>query len=96
MKDTGANLTPDKIPAESMKPVDEACFAHLRTLVQLLDPQYLIGVGTYAEKQLAATAADLESGATIGRILHPSPASPAANRDWAGTATRQLEELGVW
>jgi len=96
MKDTGANLTPDKIPAESMKPVDEACLAHLRTLVQLLDPQYLIGVGTYAEKQLAGAAADLESGATIGRILHPSPASPAANRDWAGTATRQLEELGVW
>jgi single-strand selective monofunctional uracil DNA glycosylase len=32
----------------------------------------------------------------IGRILHPSPASPAANRDWAAVATRQLVELGVW
>ena len=25
-----------------------------------------------------------------------SPASPAANRDWAGAATKQLEKLGVW
>jgi single-strand selective monofunctional uracil DNA glycosylase len=32
----------------------------------------------------------------FGRVLHPSPASPAANRGWAGAATRQLEALGVW
>jgi len=37
-----------------------------------------------------------EPAVTVGAILHPSPASPAANRDWAGTATRQLVELGVW
>ena len=32
----------------------------------------------------------------IGRILHPSPASPRANRGWAEAATRELEDLGVW
>jgi single-strand selective monofunctional uracil DNA glycosylase len=32
----------------------------------------------------------------IGKVLHPSPASPAANKDWAGAATRQLLEQGVW
>ncbi len=31
-----------------------------------------------------------------GRILHPSPASPQANRGWAEQAVRQLRELGVW
>ncbi|HOB47297.1 MAG TPA: single-stranded DNA-binding protein, partial [Zoogloea sp.] len=31
-----------------------------------------------------------------GRVLHPSPASPAANRGWSEAATRQLVELGVW
>ena len=44
----------------------------------------------------AEAAAEIESSFTIGRVLHPSPASPAANRDWAGTATRQLQELGIW
>jgi single-strand selective monofunctional uracil DNA glycosylase len=32
----------------------------------------------------------------VGRILHPSPSSPAANRGWAAAATRQLQALGVW
>jgi single-strand selective monofunctional uracil DNA glycosylase len=32
----------------------------------------------------------------IARILHPSPASPAANRNWKSLVTHQLEELGVW
>ncbi|HAE10628.1 MAG TPA: single-stranded DNA-binding protein, partial [Opitutae bacterium] len=32
----------------------------------------------------------------IGKILHPSPASPAANRGWAEAAARQLEEQGIW
>ena len=96
MKDTGANLTPDKIPADAMKPVSEACTAHLRTVIEQLDPQYLIGVGAYAENQLAAVADELGSQAAVGRILHPSPASPAANRDWAGTASKQLRDLGIW
>ncbi len=96
MKDTGANLTPDKIPAEAMNPVTEACLTHLRTIIEILQPRYLIGVGGYAAKQFAIVAENLGNTATLGKILHPSPASPAANRDWAGTATRQLEELGVW
>ena len=32
----------------------------------------------------------------IGRVLHPSPASPAANRGWAAAAEKQLLALGVW
>ena len=35
-------------------------------------------------------------GVSIGKILHPSPASPAANRGWSEAATRQLQALGVW
>lgn len=96
MKDTGANLTPDKLPAKSLVPVEEHCQKHLRLIINLLEPQYLIGVGAYAEKKLAEAARELGTHATLGRILHPSPASPAANRDFAGTAERQLCELGVW
>ena len=29
----------------------------------------------------------------FGRILHPSPASPAANRDWAGTIEKELKKI---
>ncbi|TAE78662.1 MAG: single-stranded DNA-binding protein, partial [Verrucomicrobia bacterium] len=58
--------------------------------------EFLIGVGAYAEDRLKAAAGKIGSNARIGRVLHPSPASPAANRGWAQAATRQLVEQGVW
>ena len=95
MKDTGANLTPDKLPAASLVPVEEACQTHLQAVIRELQPEYLIGVGAYAEGKLKTAAQTLDYQATLGRILHPSPASPAANRDFAGTATKQLQQLGI-
>jgi single-strand selective monofunctional uracil DNA glycosylase len=35
------------------------------------------------------------SAIRIGSILHPSPASPAANRDWPGQVSKQLAALGI-
>lgn len=96
MKDTGANLTPDKLPKAALEPVEEHCQTHLRKLIELLEPQYLIGVGAYAETKLSEAAAQVGTRAGLGRILHPSPASPAANRDFSGTAERQLTELRIW
>ena len=45
-----------------------------------------------------ARATEALTGTTVrtGRILHPSPASPLANRGWAAAATGQLLALGVW
>lgn len=96
MKDTGANLTPDKIPSAAIAPVNEACTAHLCKVIEALQPEFLIGVGAYAEKRLEAAAESINFTATIGRILHPSPASPAANRGWAEAASKQLLGLGIW
>lgn len=96
MKDTGANLTPDKIKAAEMVPVNEVCQEHLRRLIEILSPEYLIGVGAYAEKQLVRASEEMGYEASTGKILHPSPASPAANRGWAEVAERQLKEMGVW
>ncbi|WP_411827492.1 uracil-DNA glycosylase family protein [Luteolibacter sp. AS25] len=96
MKDTGANLTPDKIKAAEMAPVDEACQKHLRRLIEILEPRQLIGVGAYAEKQMGAAKKSLGLDVALGKILHPSPASPTANRGWAAAAEKQLGELGIW
>lgn len=94
MTASGANVTPDKLSAAEMRPVEDACLAHLRKVIAILNPQFLIGVGAYAEQRLRLAAPDFTG--TIGKILHPSPASPAANRDWAGTARKQLIAAGVW
>lgn len=94
MSSTGANLTPDKLPAAERDAVDAICLAHLRKVVGILRPQFLVGVGGFARQRLEEVA-DV-SQHRISQILHPSPASPAANRDWAGVVVRQLSESGVW
>ena len=96
MSESGANLTPDKLPAVEMVAVEAACQKHLQEVIALLEPSYLIGVGGFAEERLKRAAESCGSPAKLGRVLHPSPASPAANRGWAEVASRQLAELGVW
>ena len=67
---------------------------HLRRLVKLLRPEWVIGVGDFAEKRAHLALAGMD--VRCGKILHPSPASPAANRGWAAAATQQLQALKVW
>jgi len=91
---SGRNLTPDKLPSREAERLHAACDEHLRRVVQVLQPEWLIGVGDFAERRAMLLFAN--SAMRIGKILHPSPASPAANRDWSGQATRQLQTFGVW
>jgi single-strand selective monofunctional uracil DNA glycosylase len=95
METSGKNFTPDKLPVAEAAAVNAACDAHLEKVIRALEPEWLIGVGGYAE-QRALVMQEKMPGLKVGRILHPSPASPAANRDWAGVASRQMTELGVW
>jgi single-strand selective monofunctional uracil DNA glycosylase len=92
--DAGRNLTPDKLPARETAALYAACDAHLRELTRLLKPEWVVGIGGFAEAR--AAFALQASGIRIGKILHPSPASPAANRGWAETASRQLISQGIW
>lgn len=94
LEDGGRNCTPDKLPACEKAALFAACDRHLQAIVAALQPEWLIGVGDFATKRAEFLFPD--GPLKIGRILHPSPASPAANRDWKGLVTRQLEQLGVW
>ncbi len=98
MEESGRNLTPDKLPAAERDPLHAACDEALAALLSHYRPQLVIGVGAYAEKCLTRVTGTLDGRIEpprIGRILHPSPASPAANRDWAGQVTEQLRGLGA-
>jgi single-strand selective monofunctional uracil DNA glycosylase len=95
-EETGRNRTPDKLPAAETEPLFAACDRRLAALIQLYSPQWLVGIGGFAQRKLAAVAADLAAPARLGKLLHPSPASPAANRGWAEACDRQMEEQGIW
>ncbi len=90
---TGRNRTPDRLSAAEREGLFACCDQALRALIDWLEPQFVIGVGGFAE-QRARAALDVSS-VRIGRILHPSPASPAANRGWEAHVRRQLEDLGI-
>ena len=94
MSESGANITPTQLPKEQMQQIDAACQRHLVRLIDTLQPRYLIGVGGYALKQLQIAAKTLPNRSfTLGTILHPSPASPAANKHWPTLPMQQLKEL---
>ena len=98
MDDAARNVTPDKILASEAKVLDAICDEHLNRTLLLLKPQFVVGIGAYAEhclKRVCKSDPSLES-ISVSKILHPSPASPAANRGWAEQATKQLCEAGIW
>lgn len=89
---SGRNLTPDKIAATERQELLDLCDQGLQRLIEHLEVASIIGVGLFAEKAAARIVGD---ALPVHRILHPSPASPAANRGWAEAAHRQLLEIGV-
>lgn len=92
MEESGRNLTPDRLPAASRDALDAACDEALRSIIRTLAPSRIIGVGDHAAK--AAERACASMPVRVDRILHPSPASPAANRGWAEAAEAQLRAAG--
>jgi single-strand selective monofunctional uracil DNA glycosylase len=91
---TGSNVTPDKLSKTERARLETFCDEHLRCVLEILEPEWLIGIGAWAKDRAEIVAQDLEI--QVGQILHPSPASPKANRGWAKIATQELVQLGVW
>lgn len=96
---SGRNRTPDRLPADERLALTEACDRALAATVETLRPRWVVGIGRFAEERaqaaLRGSAGRAESGVRVGRALHPSPASPAANRGWASRWERDLEALGI-
>ena len=89
------NLTPDKIGVAERQGLYTVCDQALVELVDYLEPRYLVGVGAFAQARFERLFGARE-GVQIERILHPSPASPLANRGFADAAKTQLLDMGLW
>jgi single-strand selective monofunctional uracil DNA glycosylase len=94
MEESGRNRTPDKLPTAEIGPLFDICDQHLKRVVEALTPEHLIGVGGFAEKCFRRIFGKKDP--RIATILHPSPASPAANRGWAEAAEKKMKQLGIW
>ena len=93
LADTARNVIPEKLKAPERNAMLEPCNRALRRFIEVLAPKRVIGVGVWAEARARETLKGMDVEVT--RILHPSPASPVANRGWAEQATAQLKAMGI-
>jgi len=93
LEESGRNRTPDKLPAAERRPLLALCDRALQETLTALEPRLVVGVGRFAEAR--ARNALQDAAVPVGGILHPSPASPAANRGWDERADKQLRALGL-
>lgn len=92
---SGRNRTPEQLPSTETVPLHAACDAHLREAIAALEPEWAIGIGGFAAKRIGQ-ALGPDARPQVAQVLHPSPASPAANRGWAEAVDKTLGELGVF
>lgn len=90
---SGRNRTPDKLRVPEREGLHAICDDTLRAAIDILQPERIVGIGAWATKRARAALGD--GGAPIGTVLHPSPASPKANRGWAPQAESDLRGLGI-
>jgi len=91
--ESGRNVIPEKLAKPERDALYEVCDRALRELVEAIAPDICFGIGRFAEKRLKQVLGP--SGPTIDCILHPSPASPAANRGWVEAIEPVLIEHGI-
>ena len=93
LEESGRNRTPDRLPRRERDPLFVACDRALRRSVERLGARRVLAIGGFAEER--ARHALAKTQLHIGRIPHPSPANPAANRGWSELALRALRDQGV-
>lgn len=93
MEESGRNRTPDKLKKAEKELLFAACDTALRAFVEILRPEWVVGVGKFAESR--ARAALKGRPVAVGGITHPSPANPRANRGWAALIETELAEMGI-
>lgn len=93
MEESGKNKTPNTLPQSVQTPINELCRKALHDIVDLLQPQSVIGVGKFAAEQCQLALPHFKG--KIGSITHPSPANPKANRGWKKIIIEELKALAV-
>ncbi len=93
IEESGRNRTPDKLPKNEREPLFQACDKALKETVLLFRPQHVIGIGAFAEKRAGAVLEKMN--VKLGRITHPSPANPKANKGWTECIEKEFAHLGI-
>ena len=95
MEVSGRNFTPNKLPAAHRATLFAACDVALSSTIEALGVSDVVGIGGFAYERCVAAARTSGAAVAISQMLHPSPASPLANRGWAAAARLHLLQHGL-
>ena len=84
----GHNLTPEHLGRSETEALTAVCDRALSAAVRALEPEAVVAIGRYAERRATAV---LGADADVRYLPHPSPANPAANKDWPALAEEVLK-----
>lgn len=93
IEEGGRNRTPDRLPRDESEELFELCDDALRKTVRILHPRVVVGIGRFAERRTRGALSGMD--VAVAGAPHPSPASPSANRDWAGQMDAALRLVGI-
>ena len=87
-RESGANLTPDKLLKEDRHVLEHLCLDYFGYLLGELDVETVVAVGNYVEKMMTVLGFP-----HIVKIMHPSPVNPRAHEVWADEGKAVIEYL---
>lgn len=73
------------------KTLEEACDKTLSEIINILKPEYLIGVGNYAKEKCSLVQKNYSPNTKVLYLIHPSPIIPR-NENWPEKAEKFLED----
>lgn len=93
IEESGRNRTPNKLKPDERRALFSVCDWGLEETVKALNPKFVLGIGAFVESRCKEVFKDRDI--TVGRVLHPSPASPKANKGWAKQVEAELSGFGI-
>ncbi|KAL3837608.1 hypothetical protein ACJMK2_022955 [Sinanodonta woodiana] len=96
MSESGKNITPPELPVAERNLLNDYCGSVLVETIRLLRVKILVCVGRFTEQKAQRVLSNAGvRDVRIEMIMHPSPANPAANKDWEATVEKQLNEMNI-
>ena len=96
MGKSGKNVTPPDMKIDVRNKLLQLCDETLKDVIELYSVKHIVGLGRFAETRAKKVVNDnIIKNVDVSFLIHPSPASPAANKGWNELAYKTLTDSKV-
>ena len=96
MGKSGKNVTPPDMKIDVRNKLLQLCDETLKEVIELYSVKHIVGLGRFAEARAKKVLNDNHiKNVKVSFLIHPSPASPAANKGWSDLAFKSLTDSKV-